>query len=204
MKQKFNTSWKASKQPRKQRKYLANAPLHLRKKFVSVSLSKELKKKYGKRNVPVKKGDKVKIMRGKFKKKTGKVLEVKLKTGKIYIEGMQVKKQEGSKVNVPFRASNLQIIEMNMEGRKRIKGFGGEVIKKEIKKVEAKKEESKVKKEETKSTEVNSAPKGEKKIETKSTETKVKETLKSVPPFTKSQRDDSGEPKKDITVEGIK
>lgn len=121
MKNKFNKSWKASKQPRKQRKYLANAPLHLRKKLVSANLSKELRKKYGKRNIPIKKGDKVRIMIGKFKKKTGKVLEVKLKSGKIYIEEMQVKKQEGSKVNVPFKSSNLQIIELNMEGKKRIK-----------------------------------------------------------------------------------
>src|SRR3989338_176397 len=46
MKNKFSTKWKESKQPRKQRKYRANAPLHLRKKFVNVNLSKELRKKY--------------------------------------------------------------------------------------------------------------------------------------------------------------
>jgi len=130
MKQKFNTKWKASKQPRKQRKYLANAPLHIKKKFVNVNLSKELRKKYGKRNVGLRKNDKIKIMRGKFKKKTGKVLEIKLKTGKIYIEGMQVKKQEGSKVNVPFKSSNLQIIELNLDDKKRIKKLGGKVEEK--------------------------------------------------------------------------
>ena len=62
MKQKFSTKWKSSKQPRKQRKYLANAPLHLKKKFISVNLSKELRKKHGKRNVSLRKGDIVKIM----------------------------------------------------------------------------------------------------------------------------------------------
>jgi len=132
MKQKFSTKWKSSKQPRKQRKYSANAPLHLRKKFLSVNLSKELRKKYAKRNIPLRKGDKVKIMRGKFKKKTGKVLEVKLKTGKIYIEGIQVKKQEGSKVNVPLRASNLQIIELNLDDKKRMKKLGRKVEKKKV------------------------------------------------------------------------
>ena len=124
MKQKFSKYWKSSKQPRKQTKYLANAPLHMRKKFVSVNLSKELRKKYSKRNIPLRKEDRVKIMRGRFKKKIGKVLEIKLKTGKIYIEGMQVKKQEGSKVNVPLRASNLQIIELNLDDKKRIKKLG--------------------------------------------------------------------------------
>ena len=134
MKQKFSKHWKSSKQPNKQRKYLANAPLHLKKKFVSVNLSKELRKKYGKRNIPVRKGDTVKIMRGKFKKKQGKVISVELKSSKISIEGIQVKKQDGSKVNIKLQPSNLQIIELNLEDRKR-------KIKKEIK-TEKKKETS--------------------------------------------------------------
>ena len=80
MKKKFSTSWKSSKQPRKQRKYLAKAPLHIKKKFVSVNLSKELRKKHGKRNLSIRKDDVAKIKRGKFKGKQGKVLSVKLKT----------------------------------------------------------------------------------------------------------------------------
>jgi large subunit ribosomal protein L24 len=112
MKKHFSTSWKGSKLPRKQRKYLANAPLHLRKKFVSINLSKELRKKEGKRNLPAKKGDKVKIFNGKFKGKTGKILEVNLKRSKIIVENIQVKKQDGSKANVRLQPSNLQIIEL--------------------------------------------------------------------------------------------
>ena len=132
MKRKFSTKWKASKQPRKQRKYLAKAPLHLRKKFLSVNLSKDLRKKYSKRNIPLRKGDVVKIMRGKFKKKQGKVTEIRKMTGKIYIESIQTKKQDGSKVNVPMRASNLQIIELNLEDRKRMKKLSGKEEKKKI------------------------------------------------------------------------
>jgi large subunit ribosomal protein L24 len=112
MKKKFSTHWKSSKQPRKQRKYLANAPLHLRNKFVSINLSKELRKKQGKRNIPAKKGDKVKIFSGKFKGKTGKILIVNLKTSKIIVEEIQVKKQDGSKASVKLQPSNLQIIEL--------------------------------------------------------------------------------------------
>jgi len=119
MKQKFIKSWKASTQPRKQRKYLANAPLHIKRKMLSVNLSKELRKKHEKRNIPVKKGDVVKIMRGKFKKKQGKVTSVNFKALKIFVEGIQAKKIDGSKVNVPLRASNLQIIELNLDDNKR-------------------------------------------------------------------------------------
>ena len=112
MKIKFSTHWKGSKQPRKQRKYRANAPLHLRKKFVSVNLSKELRKKEGKRNIVARKGDKVKIFSGKFKGKTGKILEINLKRSKIIVEDINVKKQDGSKANVKLQPSNLQIIEL--------------------------------------------------------------------------------------------
>ena len=123
MKNKFSKAWKASKQPRKQRKFIANAPLHLKRKLLSCNLSKDLRKKYSRRNIEVRKGDLVKIMRGKFKTKQGKVLTTKIKKLKIIVEGIQVKKQDGSKVNVPLRASNLQIIELNMEDKKRIKSL---------------------------------------------------------------------------------
>lgn len=134
MKKQFSTHWKASKQPRKQRKYLAKAPLHLRNKLVSVNLTKELRKKYGKRNIPLRKGDKVKVTKGKFKGKQEKVMRINRKNLKVYLENIQVKKQDGSKANIPLRTANLQIIELNLEDKKRM------ISKKEDKKTEVKKE----------------------------------------------------------------
>ncbi len=121
MKKIFSKHWKSSKQPRKQRKYLAKAPLHIKRRQLSVNLSKELRENQKKRNVELRKGDKVKIMRGKYKGKTGKVNEIKTKRLKIYIDGIQVKKLDGSKTNVPIRPSNLQIIELNKGDKKRFK-----------------------------------------------------------------------------------
>ena len=123
MKKHFSKHWKSSRKPRKQIKYLANAPLHLKRRFMSANLSKELRKKYGKRSLPLKKGDMVKIMRGKFKKKTGKIGVVDAKRMKVEIEGMQIKKQDGSKANVKFNPQFLQITELNLEDRKRNKVF---------------------------------------------------------------------------------
>ena len=119
MKKEFSLGWKRSKQRRKQRKYLANAPLHIRRKLMSSNLSKELRKKYGRRSFPLRKNDVVKIMRGKFAGKTGKVNEVDLKRLRVSIEGIQNQKKEGTKVNVFFHASKLQIIELNLEDKKR-------------------------------------------------------------------------------------
>ena len=123
MKNKFSTAWKASSQPRKQRKYAANAPLHLKKKMISCSLSKELRKKYSKRNITLRVGDEVKIVKGKFKKKQGKVIRIKRKKLKIFIEGIQAKKKDGSKTDIPFKASKLQIIELNLDDKKRLKAL---------------------------------------------------------------------------------
>ena len=127
MKRKFSTAWKSSSQPRKQRKYRANASLHTKRKFVSVNLNKELRKKYSMRNIPVRKNDVVKIMVGKYKKKQGKVLSVLLKLSKIEVEGIQVKKQDGSKVNVKMQPSNLQIMELNLDDKKRLAILNGKM-----------------------------------------------------------------------------
>lgn len=129
MKKKFSIKWKASKQPRKQRKYLSNAPLHTKRKMLSANLSKDLRKKYVKRSIPLRKGDTIKIMRGKFKKKQGKVIKITAKAFKIYAEGMQRKKNDGSKVDVPLKASNLQIIELNLEDKKRFKKLSKKIEK---------------------------------------------------------------------------
>ena len=121
MNQKFNTSWKASKRPGKQRKYLAKAPLHIKQKLVAAHLSKELREKYKRRSVSLRKGDTVKIMAGKFKDKTGKVTKVLLKTSKILVEGIQVKKQDGSKSDVKLVPCKMQIIQLNLDDKKRFK-----------------------------------------------------------------------------------
>jgi large subunit ribosomal protein L24 len=137
MKKEFSKAWNASKQPRKQRKFLANAPLHIKRKQFSTNLSKELRKKVNKRNIILRKDDKVKIMRGKYKDKTGKVLQVLTKLGKVIIEGIQVTKKDGSKANVKLENSNLQIIEMVERKEKKI---AKEEIKNKEKQLENKKE----------------------------------------------------------------
>ena len=72
MKKQFSQAWKSSKKPGKQRKYLVKSPLNTKTRLMRVNLSKELRKKYGKRNIGIRKGDVVKVMRGKFKKKDWK------------------------------------------------------------------------------------------------------------------------------------
>jgi large subunit ribosomal protein L24 len=121
MKQEFTTAWTESKQPRKQRKYLHNMPNHLRQRLMSATLDKDLRKKYGRRSLEIKKGDEVIIMRGKNKKKIGKVVEVNVKYQKIAVENIQNTKRDGSKVHVWFHPSKLKIKVLNLDDKMRIK-----------------------------------------------------------------------------------
>lgn len=108
-----------TKQPRKQRKFLYTAPLHLRQKIMSATLSTELRQKYGFRTIPIRKGDKVRIMRGDFGGHEGKVVEVDLKRYRIYVEGVTVKKVNGTEVFYPVHPSNVMITELNLDDERR-------------------------------------------------------------------------------------
>ncbi len=123
MKKAFSKSWVASKQPRKQRKYIANAPLHIKRKFLASALSKELRKKYSKRSVRIRKGDKVRILTGQFKKKEGKIVEVMLKKSKVNLDSIQIIKKDGSKSFYPIHASNLMVTDLNLDDRLRKKSL---------------------------------------------------------------------------------
>lgn len=115
----FSTSWKKSKQPRKQRKYTYNAPFHTKHRFVGAHLSPELRKKYGQRSVHLRKGDTVKILRGRFKGKTGKVDRIDLKNTKAYIQGIEIEKKDGSKARYPIHPSKLLVISLELDDKKR-------------------------------------------------------------------------------------
>jgi large subunit ribosomal protein L24 len=139
MKQKFSTSWLSSKQVRKQRKYRYNAPLHVRHRFLSANLSKELRKKYGKRSVPVRKGDEALIMRGSSAKKKGKILTIDMKKGRVTLDGLNRNKGDGTKVDIYFNPSNLQSLDLG--DSKRLKSVKREVVEKKEEKPKEKKEE---------------------------------------------------------------
>jgi|YelNatPaOPRAMG01_1025707.scaffolds.fasta_scaffold108117_3 large subunit ribosomal protein L24 len=116
-----------SGKPRKQRKFLFKAPLHLRQNFLHVHLNKELKQKYKKRSLRVRKGDVVKVIKGKFKGKTGKVIGVDLERMFVYIEGITRKpnRKEKAEKPIPLRPSNLEIVTLDLSDKKRSKVLNG-------------------------------------------------------------------------------
>ena len=127
----FTTKWKASRKPNKQRKYLAKAGLKIRHNIMSAHLSKELRTKYKRRSFPVRKGDTAMVMVGKFKKKSGKIDRVDLKKMKLTIEGIQLTKKDGTKINAVFVPSNLKLTQLNLEDKERVNALERNIKNKE-------------------------------------------------------------------------
>ena len=94
-----------TKQPRKQRLRHYTAPLHKRRKKMSVRLSKDLQTKHGKRNFPVRAGDTVEIMRGKFKGKNLIKIDVQDEEH-LKFEGIEVKEKETEESETAIANSN--------------------------------------------------------------------------------------------------
>jgi large subunit ribosomal protein L24 len=137
MKSEFSKSWSKSVQPRKQRKFRANAPNHIKRTFMGCNLDKALRTKYGRRNIVVRKGDEVKVMRGQFKGKLGKVGEVDIKNTRLQIEGIQrAKKMGGEKLITWFHPSSVKIVVLNTDDSRRMKR--GKKVAEDVKKIEEK------------------------------------------------------------------
>jgi large subunit ribosomal protein L24 len=115
-----------SSQPRKQRKARYNAPYHMRGSLLHAPLSKELREKHKRRSVRVIKGDSVKVLRGDYSGKEGVVDFVATKSSKIIVDGVSVKKADGTEVPRPIDPSNVVIIELNLDDKRRDKKLGGE------------------------------------------------------------------------------
>jgi len=108
-----------SKQPRKQRKALYNAPLHARRNIMSVTLSKDLREDFGRRSLAIKTGDTVKIIRGEFKSHEGKVESIDTGNYKVTVEGATLSKPDGNSVLFPIHPSNLMIVDADLKDERR-------------------------------------------------------------------------------------
>lgn len=100
-------------QPRKQRKYRYNAPLHARKRMVAAHMSKELRAKLStkRRSAPLRKGDRVKVMVGDSFGKVGKVVDVDLSSLSVFVEGITQRNAKGIEKPIPIDPSNLLLLE---------------------------------------------------------------------------------------------
>src|SRR3989344_7301488 len=113
------SSWKSSVKVRKQRKYVHAAPLHIKQHLLGAHLAKELRTKYKRRTINVRTGDTVKVVRGQFRAKTGKIERVLLRKGYVHVAGVEIAKRDGSKVPYPVHPSNLLITDLDLKDKRR-------------------------------------------------------------------------------------
>lgn len=83
-------------------------------------MSKDLRAKHNFRSLRVKKGDKIKVLRGQFKGKLGTVERISIKKCRVFITGIETLKKDGSKSLYPLHPSNLIITELNKSDRFRL------------------------------------------------------------------------------------
>jgi len=107
----------SSKQPRKQRLARYTAPYHRRHREMSAPIDRGLRERQLSRGfmypraIPVRKGDRVMIVRGEGKTgSASKVAKIDRKARKVYVEGFTYFKSDGTELQRPIDASNLVII----------------------------------------------------------------------------------------------
>lgn len=115
-----------SKQPRKQRNTVQEAPLHERHKQLHATLDAELREDHDTRRARVNVGDTVEVMRGDFAGESGEVLAVDLKDGVVHVEECVVEKADGEEVPRPLEASNLRITALDLEDEVREARLSGD------------------------------------------------------------------------------
>ena len=97
--------------------------------------------KYKRRSIQVIRGDTVKIMRGSYKGRVGKVRKVDIKRQKIEIEGVTITKVDGKSVPYPIHASNVMITKLNLTDPWRRRKLEEKLSEEEKKAVEKEAEE---------------------------------------------------------------
>ncbi|PPQ89150.1 hypothetical protein CVT25_006522 [Psilocybe cyanescens] len=114
---KFNADVSSSR--RKSRKAHFAAPSSIRRKIMSSALSKELRAKHNARSLPVRKDDEVRIVRGKYKGREGKVTQVYRKKWVIHVDRVQRDKSNGATAPIGIHPSNVVITTIKLDNDRR-------------------------------------------------------------------------------------
>jgi len=112
--------------PRKTRnQQIYYAAMQTASKQLSCGLSKELRKKYGKRSVRIKEGDTAKIIRGEFAGVDGKVTKISVADRGVNIEGVKKEKLKGDKFDVYVHTTNIVLSGLDSGDKWRINKLEG-------------------------------------------------------------------------------
>ena len=165
--------------PRKMRnRQIYYATMQNASKQLSCALSKDLRKKYGKRSARIVEGDSARIIRGEFAGVDGKVTKISIANRGVNIEGVKKEKLKGEKFDVYVHTTNIVLTGLDTGDKWRINKLEG-------KKATAPRADEKPK------TEQKEQPKSDEKPKTEQKE-QPKEEKKDTKKVTKAKKKNGG------------
>jgi len=117
--------WYKMKPSKMRNKQIYYATLQTASSQLSGMLSKNLRKKYGKKSIRIVDGDSVKVIRGEFNGVDGKVTKVSASNNGLTIEGVKKEKLKGEKYDVFIHTSNIEVTGLNTDDKWRINKLEG-------------------------------------------------------------------------------
>ncbi|MCL4324725.1 MAG: 50S ribosomal protein L24 [Candidatus Thermoplasmatota archaeon] len=100
--------------PRKQRKSLYTAHHTERRKHLALSLSRELRSRYGRRRIPVRKGDTVRVISGAYVGREERVTKVDYRHYRLVLDNITVKKADGKMKQLPIAPVHLMLTKLDL------------------------------------------------------------------------------------------
>ncbi|HXQ94165.1 MAG TPA: 50S ribosomal protein L24 [Thermoplasmata archaeon] len=103
-------------QPRRQRKAVFTANHQERRRRMSVALSHELRTKYGRRSLPVRKGDTVRVLAGSYSTvgEERRVARVDREHYRLTLDNVTTKTADAKLKPLPIRPSHLVLTKLNL------------------------------------------------------------------------------------------
>ena len=100
--------------PRRQRRALYRATTFERRHRMTVPLSRELRRRFHRRNVPVRKGDTVRVLSGSFVGREERVARISLRDYTVTLDNVTLKTAEEKLKPLALRPSHLVITRLNL------------------------------------------------------------------------------------------
>jgi len=100
--------------PRRQRRALYQANSSERRRRMTVPLSRELRRRFRRRSVPVRKGDTVRVLSGSFRGREERVARITRRDYSVTLDNVTLKTAEEKLKPLALRTSHLVITRLNL------------------------------------------------------------------------------------------
>ena len=103
-----------SRLPRQQRKALYGADLFERRRRMAIPLSRDLRRRYGRRQLPVRKGDTVRVLSGSYVGREERVAKVDLRGYSVTLDNVTGKTADAKLKPLPIKPNHLVLTKLNL------------------------------------------------------------------------------------------